>query len=98
MPLHNNPDSPPTIEQEIRSRLEDAFTPRHLRVQNDSDRHQGHTGSPGTGESHFTVHIESDTLKNMPRIQAHKAINTCLADLLKGPIHALSIKVIGQSR
>jgi BolA protein len=36
-----------------------AFAPTHLEVINDSAKHRGHSGDNGSGESHFTVAIES---------------------------------------
>ena len=38
---------------------EQAFAPEALEVVNDSHRHAGHGGSPGTGESHFTIKVVS---------------------------------------
>jgi BolA protein len=46
-------------EDSITQKLRDAFAPVKLKVVNDSDRHAGHAGSPGTGESHFTIIVGS---------------------------------------
>ena len=46
----------------IAERLRAALVPTRLEVTNDSDRHRGHSGHDGGGESHFTVTIESPAL------------------------------------
>ena len=47
------------IAQEMHALLTSAFTPNRLAVVNDSASHSGHSGDDGSGESHFTVEIES---------------------------------------
>ena len=47
------------IAHEITTLLTAAFAPTHLDVINDSAHHHGHAGHDGSGESHFTVVIES---------------------------------------
>ena len=38
-----------SVEDTIAKKLTEAFDPENLEVLNDSDRHAGHAGSPGTG-------------------------------------------------
>jgi len=47
------------VAAEIEKRLREALAPSHLAVINDSDKHRGHAGHDGSGESHFTVEIEA---------------------------------------
>ena len=47
------------VATEIEARLRLALNPSHLIVVDDSDRHLGHAGHSGTGESHFTVELVS---------------------------------------
>ena len=76
----------------IASRLKDALDPSHLEVINDSHHHAGHTGDDGTGESHWTVVVESPRFEGQSRVARQRMINTALADLLASRIHALAIK------
>jgi BolA protein len=46
-------------EDSITQKLRDAFAPLALEVVNDSHRHAGHAGAPGTGDSHFTIKVVS---------------------------------------
>ena len=80
------------IAAEIEKRLRDALAPNLLRVINDSDRHRGHAGHDGSGESHFTVEIEAPMFAGKSRLQRQRAVNEALGDLMRERIHALSIR------
>lgn len=75
----------------IRDALEQAFSPTHLVVRDDSHRHVGHAGARD-GRGHFAVEIASAALVDMPSLAAHRAIYAALGDLMQTDIHALSIK------
>ena len=79
------------VEDEIRNKLKQAFAPEALEVVNDSHRHAGHHGSPGTGESHFTIKVVSGAFEGKSRIERHRMVNAVLAEELAGKIHALAI-------
>ncbi|WP_066798462.1 BolA family protein [Sphingomonas soli] len=76
----------------IAARLTAALAPSHLEVINDSHHHAGHMGDDGTGESHWTVMVESPAFSGVSRVQRQRLINNALADLLATRIHALAIK------
>jgi len=79
------------MENEIRTRLEAAFQPTVLKVENQSARHAGHAGDDGSGESHWHVEIESTAFKDQSRIARHRAVHQALGAELMGTIHALSM-------
>ena len=76
----------------IAARLTAALTPTRLHVSNDSAQHAGHMGDDGTGESHFSVDIESAAFAGLNRVARQRLVNKALADLLERRIHALAIK------
>lgn len=76
----------------IAARLTDQLAPSSLQVINDSHHHAGHMGDDGTGESHFTVIVESDRFVGLNRVQRQRLVNQALADLLSSRIHALAIR------
>ena len=76
----------------IASRLTAALAPTQLEVSNDSAQHRGHLGDDGTGESHFTVTIESPAFAGVSRVERQRLVNRALADLLVERIHALAIR------
>jgi len=83
-----------TVDQAIEKKLADRFAPAVLKVRNDSHLHSGHAGSPGTGSSHFHVHIVSDSFAGQNRIERHRAVNQALAEELAGPVHALTLRAL----
>ena len=84
--------APRPIVDEIRERLDAALVPTSLLVSNDSAQHAGHMGDDGTGESHFSVTVESAAFTGLTRVARQRLINTALADLLATRIHALAIR------
>jgi BolA protein len=81
-----------SIAHEISYLLTQAFTPTHLAVINDSDRHRGHAGHDGSGESHFTVEIESAAFAGVSRVERQRMVNRALGDIPGQRVHALAIK------
>ena len=80
------------VAAEIDQRLRAALAPTRLEVINDSDRHRGHAGHDGSGESHFTVEIEAPAFAGMSRLARQRAVNAALGDLLRERVHALAIR------
>jgi BolA protein len=80
------------LAQEITQKLTAAFAPLHLAVINDSARHSGHMGDDGSGESHFTVEIESAIFAGVSRVQRQRLVNAALGDIPGQRVHALAIK------
>lgn len=84
--------NPGPLAQEIHDRLESALTPITLQVINDSASHAGHSGDDGSGESHFTVVVESASFAGQSRLQRQRLVNTALGDIPGQRVHALAIK------
>jgi BolA family transcriptional regulator, general stress-responsive regulator len=82
------------VEDQITEKLRQAFAPVSLEVVNDSHRHRGHAGSPGTGESHFTIKVVSESFAGKTRLERHRMVNDVLAEELKGPVHALAVTAL----
>jgi BolA family transcriptional regulator, general stress-responsive regulator len=80
------------LAQEITRLLEQAFAPTSLAVINDSARHHGHAGDDGSGESHFTVEIESAAFAGQSRLQRQRLVNAALGDIPGQRVHALAIR------
>ncbi|MGF7152723.1 BolA family protein [Novosphingobium gossypii] len=80
------------LEQEMRQLLTAAFAPTSLDVVNDSASHSGHTGDDGSGESHFTIVIESPQFAGVSRLQRQRLVNAVLGDIPGNRVHAVAIK------
>jgi BolA family transcriptional regulator, general stress-responsive regulator len=80
------------LADEITRLLAAAFTPTRLEVINDSARHHGHSGDDGSGESHFTVEIESAAFTGVSRLERQRMVNRALGDIPGQRVHAMAIK------
>ncbi|WP_375397815.1 BolA family protein [uncultured Sphingomonas sp.] len=87
-----DPATAPMTEK-ITSRLTAALSPTRLEVSNDSAQHAGHMGDDGSGETHFSVAVESAAFVGLNRVARQRLVNHALADLMApGGIHALAIR------
>ncbi|MGB5199741.1 MAG: BolA/IbaG family iron-sulfur metabolism protein [Sedimenticolaceae bacterium] len=75
------------IQQHIRQKLDQAFTPLHIEVENESHMHNVPEGS----ETHFRVLLVSTQFEGKPLIQRHRAVNGTLSEELRGQVHALAL-------
>ncbi|HMT46423.1 MAG: hypothetical protein RL702_1495 [Pseudomonadota bacterium] len=80
------------VATEIERLLTAALAPTHLAVINDTARHHGHAGDDGSGESHFTVEIESPAFSGVSRLERQRMVNRALGDIPGTRVHALAIK------
>ena len=80
------------LAREIETILRTAFAPTRLAVINDSARHHGHSGDDGSGESHFTVEIESAVFAGVSRLERQRMVNRALGDIPGQRVHALAVK------
>ena len=79
------------VADRIRLKLDEAFAPMRLEIQDDSAKHRGHSGAREGGESHFSVRIVSERFEGLTRVARQRLINAALAEELAGPVHALSL-------
>ncbi len=82
-----------SITEEIRENLLSAFSPDHLEIIDESEKHRGHAGYREGGESHFHVTIRAEAFKGLSRIERHRAVHAALGKDLVGRIHALALKL-----
>jgi BolA protein len=80
------------VAREIAERLTAALSPVSLKVLNDSEKHRGHGGYDGSGESHFTVEVVAEAFARLSRLERQRRVNAALGDLLRDRIHALAIR------
>ncbi|HEY7297101.1 MAG TPA: BolA family protein [Xanthobacteraceae bacterium] len=68
-----------------------AFAPASLDIADESHLHAGHAGHRPGGETHYRVHIVSESFKGKSRLDRHRMVNAALASELAGGVHALAI-------
>ncbi len=81
-----------SVAQEMHDLLTAEFAPTRLAIINDSASHAGHMGDDGSGESHFTIHIEAAAFAAMNRLARQRAVIAALGDIVGGRVHAVAIK------
>jgi BolA protein len=74
------------LEEQIKSKLQDAFAPLHLELLNESHMHAG----PAT-DSHFNLLLVSQDFTGLKKVQRHQAVYKLLKEELAGPVHALAL-------
>ena len=82
------------MEEKLTRLLVERFHPEFLEITNTSHMHQGHAGSPDTGQSHFTVRIRAASLLGLTRVGAHRQVMTCVAPLFQEGLHAFSLELV----
>lgn len=76
-----------SMQQQIESKLQQAFSPAHLQVINESHMHRV---APGA-ESHFKVVVVSEQFVGQRPLVRHRSVNSLLAAELSAGVHALAL-------
>ena len=77
---------------DIRRKLNEAFAPEALAVEDESERHRGHAGWRQGGETHFRLRIVSDAFRGKSRVERHRMVNAALAEEFERGLHALAVE------
>jgi BolA family transcriptional regulator, general stress-responsive regulator len=80
------------VASEMLRRINSSLSPSQVELTDDSESHRGHGGYNPSGESHFTLHIESPAFAGKSRVERQRMIHAALGDLLHERVHALSIR------
>jgi BolA protein len=83
-----------TVAETIRQKLVQHFVPQELIVEDESARHEGHSGAQPGGETHFNVRIVSSLFDGLSRVERQRRVYGVLDAELKGRVHALAIQTL----
>ena len=78
------------FEEELRARLAPLAAQR-IELIDDSALHAGHEGAKGGG-GHYRLLIVAAAFAGKSTVARHRLVNDAFGDLMRGRIHALSIK------
>ncbi len=84
-----NPSGP--VASRLRAKLEAAFAPEILAIEDESARHAGHSGAREGGESHFRVRIVSAAFKGLGRVERQRLVYAAVAAEIDAGLHALAL-------
>lgn len=87
-----NSHSTGPVASEMLARLNAVLSPTAIELIDDSEQHRGHGGYNPSGESHFTLTIESAAFAGKNRVERQRMVYSALGDLMRERVHALSIK------
>jgi BolA family transcriptional regulator, general stress-responsive regulator len=87
-----NPSGP--VANRLRAKLEAAFAPEILAIEDESSRHAGHSGAREGGESHFRVRIVSASFKGLGRVERQRRVYAAVADEIEAGLHALALTTL----
>jgi BolA protein len=78
----------------LREKLQAAFRPTELIIDDESARHAGHAGARVGAESHFRVRIVSPAFAGLSRVERQRRIYAVLADEIAAGLHALALTAL----
>ncbi len=78
----------------IEDTLKKVFSPLHLEVRDDSDKHAGHAESKKLSGTHFGVLLVSSKFEGETILQRHRLVYDALKSEMEGDIHALAIQAL----
>ena len=81
-----------TFLEKVKAKINNKLSPEQILLIDNSYLHTKHK-SFDSNKFHFKLIIKSEKLKNMEKIDAHKAIFSILNDEMKNRIHALEIEI-----
>ncbi len=79
-----------TVAEDIRRRLA-ALAPARVDLVDESAQHAGHAGAAPGGSTHWRLTIVSAAFEGKPTVARHRLVYQALGELMRHPIHALSI-------
>jgi BolA family transcriptional regulator, general stress-responsive regulator len=86
------------VRDAMERKLTQAFSPDHLVIVDESDKHRGHGGWREGGETHFKVVMRSAAFDGMNRVERSRAVHAALAAELADRVHALTLELAGLER
>jgi len=82
------------VANRLREKLEAAFAPEILAIEDESSRHAGHSGAREGGESHFRVRIVSAAFKGLSRVERQRRVYAAVAEEIDAGLHALALTTL----
>ncbi|MBU58026.1 MAG: BolA family transcriptional regulator [Alcanivorax sp.] len=75
------------VAQAIERKVRDALPVDHLRIENESHKHN----VPPDSETHFKLVVVSESFQGQMPVRRHQAVYGVLGEELNGPVHALAL-------
>ena len=83
-----------SLGKRIGTKLEAAFSPVLLEIEDESARHAGHAGARPGGETHFNVRVVSAAFRGLSRVERQRRVYATLDKEFAAGLHALSLATL----
>ncbi len=83
-----------TVEEHIKEKIREKFSPLHFELVNESHLHKGHVGDDGSGQTHFKLMVVSRIFEKQDRIERHRLVMDVLKGAVSMGLHALSLTAL----
>ncbi|MGB1109024.1 MAG: BolA family protein [Gammaproteobacteria bacterium] len=75
----------------IKACLNEALSPEHLEIIDESHKHAGHAGA-ASGGGHFDALIVAEAFSGKRLLERHRMVYAALGDMMNREIHAFSMQ------
>jgi BolA protein len=81
--------------ERMKAKLETAFAPQRLEIEDQSGRHANHGERMGlkAGETHYAVTMMAQSLRPLSRVERSRAVHEALKEEFETGLHALSLNL-----
>lgn len=83
-----------TMAERIERKLTEQLAPERLEIEDESQKHAGHSGWREGGETHFRVTIVAAAFAGESRVARQRRVYQILSDELAERVHALSLATL----
>jgi BolA protein len=80
-----------TYSERIIGKIQAAFTPAAVRLEDESAQHKGHAGAHPSGETHFKLYMVAAAFNGKSRLERQRMVYAALKDEMAERVHALSM-------
>lgn len=82
-----------TLKQKIYTKLQEAFSPISLEVEDQSHLHASHWTGNQKEATHLKIFMVSAVFENLSRVQRHQRVYKVLHEELQSHVHALALSL-----
>lgn len=86
------------FEEKIKLTVEKNLECVYFELINESNKHHGHIGDDGSGQTHFKLVVVSPQFEGMGRVMRHRLVNNMLAPLYRQGLHSVSLDLLSPSQ
>ncbi len=83
-----------SMKDRIEASLVEGLAPSALEIVDESHKHAGHSGARPGGQTHYRVHIVSESFSGKSRVARHRMVYALLGAEIADGVHALALQTL----